>query len=126
MADSKLLFTKLNRDNYELWKYRMQLLLKKEKVWDVVSDPVLAVPDEKWKERGTEATILIGLALEESEVHRIANCANAKAAWDTLKSYHEKSSLSNKVKHMRSICELKLQPGEDMKNCLSHGLYLCS
>lgn len=116
MADSKLLFTKLNRDNYEIWKYRMQLLLKKEKVWDVINEEIPENPDVKWKERDTEASILIGLAVEESEIFRISNCKFAKDAWNVLKSYHEKSSLSNKVKIMRTICELKLLPGDDMDN----------
>ena len=126
MADAKLLITKLNRENYEIWKYRMKLLLKKEKVWEVIEKEIPENPNAKWKELDNEATILIGLAVDETEVFRIANCKYAKDAWNILKTYHEKSSLSNKVKLMRSICELKLQTEGDMdKHIMQMKLLFC-
>ena len=52
-------------------------------------------------------TILIGLSLEDAEIFRISRCRTAKDAWNTLtKSYHEKSTLSIKVKLIRAICFL--------------------
>ena len=108
MADLRTVIAKLNRDNYVLWKYRMELLLRKEKVWDAIEKPAPANPDAAWTKKDTDATILIGLSLEDSEVFRISQCRTAKDAWNTPKSYHEKSTLSNKVKLMRAICSLKL------------------
>lgn len=29
---------KLNNENYEIWQYRVQLLLMKENLWDVVNN----------------------------------------------------------------------------------------
>lgn len=84
----------------------MQLLLKRDIYCDIIDDEIPQNPDKTWKERDAEAAILIGLAAEDSEVLRIASSNNAKEAWNILKAYHEKLSLSNKVKLMRTICEL--------------------
>ena len=63
----------------------MQLLLKREKVWDVILDETPVNLNTKWKERDTDASILIGLAVEESEVFRIASSSSAKDAWNIFK-----------------------------------------
>ena len=34
----RLVMTKLNNANYQTWKFKMELLLTKEKLWDVVTD----------------------------------------------------------------------------------------
>lgn len=39
MAESTRVFmTMLNNDNYFIWKYKMELLLMKEKLWSVLSE----------------------------------------------------------------------------------------
>ena len=45
MADLRTVIAKLNIDNYVLWKYRMELLLRKEKLWDAIEKPAPANPD---------------------------------------------------------------------------------
>lgn len=39
MTDSaKVQVTKLNDENYQVWKYKMELLLIKEDLWTVIND----------------------------------------------------------------------------------------
>lgn len=58
-----------------------------------------------------QALALIGLCVEDGQLVHIRNKTTAKSAWDALREYHERNTLSNKVTLMRKICELKLKEG---------------
>lgn len=51
-----------------------------------------------------EARTWIGLLVEDSQLGFIRKATSAKEAWDNLKAYHEKATLSNKVQLMRKNC----------------------
>lgn len=44
MGDFKAKFEKLNNSNYSLWKYKMELLLKKEGLWSIITKPAPSAP----------------------------------------------------------------------------------
>jgi len=61
MADATLLrIAKLNGNNYQTWKFKVELLLIKEDLWEVVSqdppDPVTAA----WRTKDRKARATIG------------------------------------------------------------------
>lgn len=119
MADATLRITKLNGGNYQTWKFKMELLLIKEDLWDVVSqdtpDPVTAA----WETKDRKARATIGLLLEDSQLHLVRKETTAKATWSALKQYHEKSTLSNKVSLLKRLCTLKLTEGGNMETHLT-------
>jgi len=41
----RVMIAKLNNDNYESWRYKVELLLIKEGLWDVVSKAAPAQPE---------------------------------------------------------------------------------
>lgn len=61
-------FAKLNEDNYHLWKFKLELILRKEGLWEFVTNPVPSEPDEIWKKKNEEATVIIGLSVEDSQL----------------------------------------------------------
>lgn len=129
MAEFKAVFIKLNSDNYFMWKYKMEMYLRKEKSWTAISGqrPVVPEPtanDESraeitaqqtalatFVERDEQALAMIGLCVEDSQLVHIRNKITAKEAWDTLRTYHERNTLGNKVTLMRKVCGLKLAEG---------------
>ncbi|KMQ86061.1 retrovirus-related pol polyprotein from transposon tnt 1-94 [Lasius niger] len=120
MAETtRIAITKLNNNNYQIWKYKMELLLIKEDLWDVVSNAEPAEVSEDWQKRDNKARATIGLLVEDNQLLHVRNATTAKQAWDALKAYHEKSSLSSKVFLLKSIVNHKLQEGGDMEEQLN-------
>lgn len=67
MDTGKTSIEKLNSSNYQIWKYKIELELNKEQVWDVVNEDLQENPSEAWKRKDEKARASIGLLLEDSE-----------------------------------------------------------
>lgn len=113
---------KLNNSNYSIWKFKMELLLIKEGIWEAVMEDesndeevdgddatTVSKSAAKLKKLDNKARALIGLNVEDDQLVHIRNEKTALDSWNALKKYHEKHTLSNKVYLIRSICELKLK-----------------
>jgi hypothetical protein len=109
--------TKLNNDNYSVWKFKMELLLMKEDLWSQVSTkkPADTTAAASWQKRDDRARATIGLLVEDSQLIHIRKDTTAKGAWESLKNYHEKSTLTSKVYLLRQICNLKLSETGNME-----------
>jgi hypothetical protein len=109
----------LNNQNYQTWKFKVELLLIKEDLWDTVSkenpDPIT----ESWQSKDGKARATMGLLVEDYQLHLIRNQTTAKGSWDELKKYHQKATLSSKVNLLRKLCALKLTEHGDMQNHLA-------
>ena len=103
----KTSFAKLNADNYNLWKFKLELILRKEGIWNCVTQEELENPDATWKKQDSDATVIIGLSVEDSQLLLIRKAKSAHEAWETLRSQHEKNTLGSSVKLMRKICSMK-------------------
>lgn len=126
MAEAKPRFSKLNNSNYANWKFRMELLLRKQNLWKkVIEGPrprenrgeagniINAAAISDWDEKDDEARGTIGLLVMDDQLCHIRHLKTAKETWNALKEYHERNTLTNKVFLMRSICSLKLEEGGD-------------
>lgn len=106
----------------------MELLLKKEGLWNTVSKPAPSTPAAdateqvkaeyerkltEWERKNEEAISTIGLSVEDNQIVHIRNETTATDVWAKLKSYHEKDSLDNKIYLMRKICMAKMAEGGD-------------
>jgi len=111
----RIAIAKLNNQNYQTWKFKVELLLIRDDLWSVVvdeqPDPVMA----EWRGKDRKARATICLLLEDSQLHIVRREPTAKAAWTALKRYHEKSTLSSKVSLLKKICGLKLAEYGDME-----------
>lgn len=114
---------KLNGQNYFIWKYRMEMLLMKEKLWSVVNEDKPEANAEQiaaWQQRDDQARGWIGLLVEDSQLCHIRNSTTAKEAWRALKAHHEKDTLSNKVTLIRRICCCKMEESDSMNDHLTN------
>lgn len=145
MAESlRVKFDKLNSENYFNWKYKMEMYLRKEKLWTFISADPPAIPavgaagaDAAWvsaanqaiatatttlntfREGDDSARALIGLCVDDNKLVHIRNLTTAKATWNALQQYHEQNTLVNKVSIIRRICGLKLDEYGSMEAQIS-------
>ena len=49
-------FEKLNGNNFQIWKYKMEMLLLKEELWDTISESKPDPVTEEWKRKNSKAT----------------------------------------------------------------------
>lgn len=141
MAESmKIVFAKLNSANYFTWKYKMEMYLRKEKLWTYINNDPPTIPPgaaegstpvqmatataaieaaratrTTFDEKDDTARALIGLCVEDGQLVYIRNKATAKQSWNALKEVHERDTLGNKINIMRRICRLRMEEGADME-----------
>lgn len=94
------LITKLNNTNYFHWKQKMELLLLKENLWHIVTQPrpnqfadTTLLTD--WDLKNNTARRLIGLAIEDSQLIHIKNKSTATGLWEALKIVHERETVTS-------------------------------
>ena len=89
---------KLNSDNYQIMKYKLELLLVSEDLWEVVTEerPTITLETD-WKKKDAKARARIGLLVENDQLIDVRSADTAQKAWETLKEYHEKSTATSEV-----------------------------
>lgn len=115
----KTSFTKLNADNYHLWKFKMELILRREGAWKCIIESVPEVANNEWEKNDENARILIGLSVEDNQLLLIRKATTAKESWNILKSHHEKDNLGSSVRIMRKICSMKFNMENTMADHIS-------
>lgn len=112
---TKFAIVKLNNTNYFVWKFKMQLLLTKEDMWETItgnpSDPMT----DAWKKKDSFAYATIGLNVEDEQLVLIRNTNTAKTAWNALKTYHEKNNANSLVRLTKRFMNMKLEEGADLE-----------
>ena len=77
---------KLNGANYSEWNYKLELLLIKEKLWEVIVESKSELVNAAWilKDNEVRATTLV----EDNQLQHIQKAKTAREAWDSLREYH--------------------------------------
>ena len=91
------------------------MLLIKEGLWENVNETAPAVPNEKWLKNENKARATIGLLVEDNQLIQIREAKTAREAWESLRKYHEKSTLTNKVFLLKKFCTTRLEEGGSMQ-----------
>lgn len=95
MADLKsLAFEKLNNRNWCTWKFRIEMLLTREEIWHVISQPKPEPVNEQWTKADQKARATIGLCIDDSQYSLVKGANSAKGFWDKLCAFHEKSTIT--------------------------------
>src|SRR6218665_2233493 len=97
----------------------MELLLIKEDLWEVVTKEIPDPMTAEWQTKDAKARAVIGLQVADNKLHLIRKQITAKGSWQTLKKYHEKTTLSSKVNSLKRLYGLKLTEHGDMENHLA-------
>lgn len=108
----------LNSGNYQDWKFKVELLLMKEGVYDVVFEPIPEDKNAAWIKMDRKAKATIGLSVEDNQTINIRNLPHAADYWKALKELHEKPNLVNKVSLYKRMwkCHLEGKTMEDHIN----------
>ena len=93
MEDQRVIVKRLNGNNYAVWKFKIELLLKKENLWATVKDPKPEVVNDDWKIANDKAMVQIGLTLEDNQLHHVRRLETAHDYWTVLQRIYERGSL---------------------------------
>lgn len=124
MAESSSHFgtAKLNNTNYQIWKYKIEKLLKREGTWRVISTAKPTTDEEAieiWEIKDKKAQETICLLLEDDQIPHTLGKSTAKEIWDSLETYHQKASGLNKFSIVVELLQLKLGKGENLEKHIS-------
>lgn len=113
----KLGIPKLNKSNYNSWKFSVELLLIREGLWKFVTGtrPEVEADQEKWDQGDQVARATIGLLMESTQHGLIKQTKTAKGAWDALKNNFEKPILTSKVSYLRNLILKRYSEGDNME-----------
>lgn len=111
------LIEKLNWKNYINWSFKIETLMKREDCWSSITTecPVVAAEKALWMKADAKALNIIVLCVENSQLIHVRRAKTSKEAWDSLKKYHQKSTLSSKVRLLRKICKSELKKDGDLE-----------
>ncbi len=96
----------------------MELLLIQEGIWDIVHKEIPEVPHKEWLLRMAKLKQLL-VCMSKIVDLDTKKQTTAKGAWNMLKKYHQKTTLSNTVTLITKLRSIKLQEGGDMEKHIS-------
>lgn len=115
MADAgKFSFARLNNQNYQGWKFRMEMLMIREELWYVIDEPKVEPVTPQWIKDDKRARATIGLCVEENQFSIVKKADSAKEFWEKLREYHEKTTVTSRVSLLKKLCNLNLGENGDM------------
>ena len=129
MASASFKITPLNKENYDTWRIQIEAILVKAKTLKYVTgrevrpvvDPAVATTAtaaEKWDDEDAIARSDIILAIEQSELKIIKNCATSKDVWDKLKATYASKGPARKATLIRQLFIHKMDANEDVSDHL--------
>lgn len=118
-ADMNLAVEKLNDFNYEVWKFRIDLLLIRDGLKKIVDEPKPALPDANWIAQDGKARAIIGLSIDDSQTCHVINAASAHEMWTALKRHHTRSTLATKIHVLKKLIRKQLPENGNMAEHLA-------
>ena len=119
--ESARVIDKFKGDNFNLWKFKMEMVLESMDLWEIVEEteePPSFDDDPKvikdYNRRVKKAMSVIGLNLVDNQLAHIKSCKGPAEAWKTLCNIHETKSLSNILFIRRKFFTIKMQEGDDL------------
>jgi len=112
---------KFNGENFNLWKFKMEMVLASMDLWAIMDGSEEAPPSKsdpkvikEYQRHAKNAMSTIAINLVDSQLHHIKRCKGPREAWNTLCNIHETRSLSNILFIRRKFFTCKMQEGEDL------------
>ncbi len=119
---SNLSIERLNGVNFYNWKFKVQMLLIREDLWEIVngSDTAPVGTSEAqaiatWRKRDQKALSTICLAIEDSELTHVRACKTAAEAWKNLGEAYETKGLARKLYLRRKFLTHMMIEGDTMQ-----------
>ena len=84
------LLTKLNEQNYLTWSVKAEMLLRREDLWKIVSNPPAVLNKEQTKQNEKVLTTII-MCLEDSQLIHMRALTSARQCWQVLHHVYKRS-----------------------------------
>lgn len=80
MADTaKFSFPRLSNTNWNVWKFRMEMLLTREDLFHVIDEAKPEPVTPQWTKEDKKARATIGVAIEDNQLGLIKSATSARA-----------------------------------------------
>ena len=120
-GESAKIIDKFNGDNFNPWKFEMEMVLASMDLWEIVDDSEEAPPSnadakvmKDYQRRVKKATSIIGLNLVNSQFMHIKSCKGPAEAWKILCNIHKTRNLFNILFIRYKFFTCKMQEGNDL------------
>jgi len=115
---------KYNGENFQIWKFQMQIIFEAKEMFDIVRGtercPAADNPNFKeWTKKNNIAKMIITMALETKYIQQIINCRTAADIWSKLICIHEVKSEANVHILQQKFYECKMSKTDDVATYLS-------
>jgi len=116
---------KFDGNNFQLWKFQMEIIFRAEKILDVVDgkttrpETTEAEKRRAWDENNSKGMLIISTGLEYSQLQTVIACDTAAQMWNRLKSVHEQRSSVNKVTLKQQFFSYRMNPNESIAQHIS-------
>lgn len=96
-------------------------MLTDQDLFDIVEKdkPTVEADIAAWTKRDSIVRVRIGLSVKDDELIHIRSAETAKVAWEALKDYHQKATLTSKVLLLKRLCRTVLTEDGDMESHIS-------
>ena len=116
MSDfTKYQITRLNNENYFNWRFRMEMLLKREGAWIAISEERPIDNFANWEKANETAHSVICLMIDDDQLKHVRESKSALEAWLALKGHHERDSPGTKVRLLRHLMSQRANEDTDME-----------
>ncbi|KRZ65853.1 Retrovirus-related Pol polyprotein from transposon TNT 1-94 [Trichinella papuae] len=89
----------------------MKVLLMRDGLWDLVSQPKPCPVPEDWSRKECKAIAAICLTVEDDQLIHLAQLETAREMWQTLQRLHERASIGSKLYLMRKLYGMRFTHG---------------
>lgn len=127
MSDFDVKIEKLNKDNFQVWKFKITLLLEKRGAMSVVNGTEIKPDATKnngedlraWMKKDGDAKYYIVTTLEDQYVKQVITCTSAAEMWQTICELFEKKSIARINKLQKKLVELKLEEEQTVSDYIA-------
>ncbi|CAI5768991.1 Hypothetical predicted protein [Podarcis lilfordi] len=118
-------FEKLNGSNWEEWSRKLKAWLVAKGLWEATQGPpqqaaagaaaAVAAAAQASQRKDPKALGAIVLSLEGSQLPLVEGLETAQEAYQALERVHHRTTAGAKIHTTRSLFELKLRPGDSIR-----------
>ena len=120
-GDGHITLDKFGGDNFNLYKFKLEMVMSTKDLWEIVEGTELPPPStasdevkKAYERRCKKAFAIIATSLVDKELAHIKGCKGPAEAWKTLCNIHETKSLSNILFIRRKFFTIKMDEGADI------------
>jgi len=121
--EEKWSIEKLDRNNWNTWKFQMKHLLMAKGLWNLVDGSEVLASEATaalFQSRLHKAFSTIVLAMDSAQLYLVTSCEEPKQAWNALKNHFERETLANKLLLKKQYFRSEMREGTSVDQHLRH------